>query len=335
MMNFPDINNTEKTLEYLSSAYGISSDEQVFSNVLKPVLDRLCDSTSIDKNGNLTGYINGSSNKTIMFEAHMDRIGLTVTNICDDGTLSFTNLGGVDERILPYAEVIVCGKDMIDGFIQPLNDKKSFKIEDFCIRTERKDVKELVSVGDKVVLSTEFVKLCGTVVSGAAFDNRAGILAILKAISGIKNNKYNKYNIVVLFSTQEELGLHGAYKYESKPDACVVIDVTHGETRDTKGETGVFPLGAGAVICKGPSLDFNLANQLVSICKDNNIPYDIETATGSSGTTAWVFQTKDIPSMLVSIPLKYMHTNLETLDLSDIESVSKLLNIIAEGGIKV
>ncbi len=332
MMNFPDLNDTEKALEYLSSAYGISSDEKTFSDILKPVLNELCDSTSIDKNGNLTGYIKGSSDKTIMFEAHMDRIGLVVTKVNDDGTLLFTNIGGVDERILPYAEVIICGKEEINGFVQPLSDESPLKIEDFCIRTERFDIKNLVSVGDKVVIASEFVKLCGDVVSGAAFDNRAGVLSILKAISALGNKEYN---IVLLFTTEEELGLHGAYKDDVTPDACVVIDVTHGETRDTKGETGVFPLGAGAVICKGPSLDFNLSNQLVSICRNNNIPYDIETATGSSGTTAWAFQTKDVPSMLISIPLKYMHTNLETLELSDIEAVSKLLKIIAEGGIKL
>lgn len=327
---FPDIKDTEKALKYLSSAYGISSDEKAFSDIIKPLLDKICDETRLDENGNLLGFIKGKSDKTLMIDAHMDRIGLMVKDVTEDGKIFFTNVGGVDERILPYAEVIVCGKEEVTGFIQPEGD--TYKIDDLYIRTERKDIKNLVSTGDKVILSSEYVKLCGNIVSGAAFDNRAGVLSVLKAISLLENNEHN---IVILFSVQEELGLHGAYKDDIKPDACIVVDVTHGETKDTKGQTGVFPLGSGAVICRGPSLDFNLSSQLIALCIDNNIPYDIETASGSSGTTAWAFQTKDIPSALISIPLKYMHTNLETLDISDVDAVSHILKIIAEGGLKL
>ncbi len=341
MTNFPDVNNTEEALKFLSSAEGVSSTENLFCDIIKPYLDSVCDNTDIDKNGNITGFIKADTPdaKTLMFEAHMDRIGLMITDIRENGCLLFTNIGGVDERILPYAEVTVCGKEKLTGIIYPYKyDDEKLDIKSFQIDTghKKEDIEKLVSIGDVVLLSSDFVKLCGKTVSGAAFDNRAGIASVLQAISNIDRSKL-KYNICVMFSVEEEVGLHGAFTSDYEPDAVIVIDVTHGETRDTKGEVGVFPLGCGAVICRGPSLDYDYTNQLISLCKDNDIPYDIEIATGSSGTTAWAFQTQScgIPSILVSIPLKYMHTNLETLDLDDIESVSRLLSISAEGGLKL
>lgn len=337
--------NTENLLKELTIIDGISSDEKNIADKLIPYLNSICDTVDKDTHGNLIGYINTKKDKakTIIFEAHMDRIGLMVTNICADGRLKFTNIGGVDERILVLSEVTVLGKTHINGIIIPedSNDtSNNYKIENLKIETglTEMEVKTSVKVGDLILINSEYTKLCNNVVSGGGFDNRAGIVSILKAVNQIDRNNL-KYNIIILFTVQEELGLYGAYLAGKNidADAAIVVDVTHGETNDTKGFTGVFPLGCGAVICRGPNLHYTYTKQLIDASEKNNIPYRIEVASGSSGTNAWALQTSSngIPSMLISIPLRYMHTNVETLKIDDINAIADLLTAAAEGGIDI
>lgn len=337
--------NTGDLLKELTAIDGISSDEKNIADKLMPYLDSVCDTVDKDTHGNLIGYINSKNDnaKTIILEAHMDRIGLMVTKICTDGRLKFTNIGGVDERILPLSEVTVLGKKHINGIIVPddSNDaSNNNKMESMQIETglTEDEVKKSVKVGDYILINSEYTKLCNNIVSGGAFDNRAGIVSILKAINQIDKNKL-KYNIIILFSVQEELGLYGAYLAGKNidADAAIVVDVTHGETNDTKDNTGVFPLGCGAVICRGPNLHYAYTKQLIDVAEKNNIPYRIEVASGSSGTNAWALQTSSdgIPSMLISIPLRYMHTNVETLKIDDIDATANLLAVAAEGGVDI
>lgn len=343
--------NTIDLLKELSEIDGISSDEKNIADRLKAYLNNVCNKVESDSHGNLIGYITNKSDskaKTIIFEAHMDRIGLMLTQICSDGSLKFTNIGGVDERILPFSEVVVLADERINGIIVPIynnehskkDDKKIYKIENLKIETgfTEDELKKRVKIGDFILINSEYTQLYNNIVSGGAFDNRAGIVSVLKALSQIDRDKL-KYNIVVLFSVQEELGLYGAYlagkNICADVAAAVIVDVTHGETNDTRGKTGVFPLGCGAVICRGPNLHYMYTKQLIDVAKKNNIPYEIEVASGSSGTNAWALQTSSdgIPSMLVSIPLRYMHTNVETLKIDDIDVIADLLTIVAEGGI--
>lgn len=337
--------NTENLLKELTIIDGISSDEKNIADKLIPYLNSICDTVDKDTHGNLIGYINTKKDnaKTIIFEAHMDRIGLVVTKICADGRLNFTNIGGVDERILVLSEVTVLGKKHINGIIIPedSNDtSNNYKIENLKIETglTEEEVKTSVKVGDLILINSEYTKLCNNVVSGGGFDNRAGIVSILKAVNQIDRNNL-KYNIIILFTVQEELGLYGAYLAGKNidADAAIVVDVTHGETNDTKGFTGVFPLGCGAVICRGPNLHYTYTKQLIDASEKNNIPYRIEVASGSSGTNAWALQTSSngIPSMLISIPLRYMHTNVETLKIDDINAIADLLTVAAEGGVDI
>ena len=220
------------------------------------------------------------------------------------------------------------------------NFERIYKTKELKIETgyEYDILKKYVKIGDFVILHSKYTHLCNNVVSGASFDNRAGISSILLAVNNIDRDKL-KYNIIILFSVQEELGLYGAYwagkNILDDIAASVVIDVTHGETNDTKGRSDVFPLGCGAVICRGPNLHYTYTKQLIDLAERKEIPYRIEVASASSGTNAWALQTSSdgIPAMLVSIPLKYMHTNVETLMLDDIDAAAELLTNIAEGGV--
>lgn len=331
-------------IEKLTALNGVSGNECEIAAYLKNILTPLCDKAEIDKNGNVIAQINSveKNAKTIMLEAHLDRIGLMVSKICDNGMIKFVSIGGIDARILPGDRVSILGKETVLGIIdaEENDDKKSVKTDKMFIDTgfSLAELKDKIKVGDMIVINSKFVKLLNDRVSSAAMDNRAGIAAILDAITSIKKEKL-KYNIAVLFSVQEELGLHGAFTGTEaiKPDIAVVVDVTHGSTYDTKDMSGVFPLGCGTVICRGPNFDYNYTKQLIKICDETHIPYKIEVASGPSGTSAWATQISGggIPSMLVSIPLRYMHTNVETLDIRDVDATSKLMKYVLEEGFEL
>lgn len=344
MIYKPDTNNIEKLNKLiceLTQIKDVSSQEENIATALKDKLSSICDSVKIDRAGNVVGFINANCHnaKTIMLEAHMDRIGLMVSKIHEDGALSFVSIGGIDERILPYSEIEIIGRKIIEGIIFVKDENKSTnpKIEDMRIDTgySETEINKIVKIGDMALVKSNYNKLYGMQVSSSAMDNRAGVAAILNAISNIDRNNL-KYNITVLFSVQEELGLHGAYigAESYKSNAVIVIDVTHGTTPDSKEEVGVFPLGCGAVICRGPNFDYKYTLNLIEVAKSKQIPFKIEVASGPSGTDAWATQIsgEGIPSMLVSMPLKYMHTNVETLDLIDVDAVSALVLAAIEGG---
>lgn len=338
------ITNIISMTENLSKTHGISSEETDTANYIIGLLSDICDELIVDKSGNVIGKILAEEDnaKTIMLEAHMDQIGLMISRIDDNGFLKFTCVGGVDERILPSADVVILGNEKINGVIfSTANDKeKNPEITDLRIDTglSAEKVKNIVNVGDLAVINGSFLCLNNTICSGAAMDNKAGITAVIDAVLNLDCNK-SKYNIILFFSVQEELGLHGVYSglNNISPDVAIVVDVTHGETSDTKGDTGVFPLGCGAVICKGPNFDFNYSKSLTSLAKEKGIPYAIEVASGPSGTDAWAIQIADkgIPCTLISIPLKYMHTNIETFDVLDVIAVADIITAVLEGGISI
>ena len=130
--------------------------------------------------------------------------------------------------------------------------------------------------------------------------------------------------------------MHGALTggMQLEPDLAIVVDVTHGASPDTKGESDVFPLGSGAAIGRGPNMDHARTAELIETAKAQRIPYTIEALGGTSGTDAWMLQTLHggIPTVLISIPLRYMHTTVETVDSNDIEHVARLMAAALNGG---
>ncbi len=332
-------------LKELTNYEGISGNEGQITKQLKTLLDNFCIKAEINKTGSVTAFLGepDSRKKTILIEAHMDRIGLVVSEITDDGFLKFMALGGVDERTLPASEVYVLGKERLFGVIgalpphlKPSGEKDSgIKIENMLIDTgySRDELKEKVSVGDPVILKSKFTELLHGKVSTGAIDNRAGISAVLQVLKYLEG-KNLEYNIKVAFSVGEELGLLGARTLDlSGTDLAIVVDVTHGQTPDAKTE-GTFPLGSGAVISRGPNLDYDITNRLISFAQKQDISYSVEVSAGNTGTNAWVIQTLEqgIKCVLISIPLRYMHTSVETVDTADIKSAAQLIAKFIEGG---
>lgn len=333
--------NIEERIKKYTKILGITAFEEPVAQVLMEEIRPYCDAVEQDTFGNVIGIRYGQKgDKKFMLEAHMDRIGLMVSQINENGRLSFVNLGGVDERILPYARVeIFADGEKIPGIIGTgVHDgKKSLKVEELWIDTgmEEAEVRKKIHPGDIVMLTAETENLCGDTLCGSAMDNRAGVTAVIDALVRLKDAVL-PYTLYCVFTTQEELGLHGAFAVTGRiqPDIAIAVDVTHGMTPDTKDEIGVFPLGSGAAICRGPNFHYGLTRKVISLAQNKEIPHTIEVAGGPSGTTAWAIQLgKDgVPVMLISIPLRYMHTNVETLRLCDVQAVSDLLVAAVEGG---
>ena len=339
----------KETIKSCAKAEGLSGNEHSTAEYLAECLCAMGIDAYIDSTGNVHGRIDSKNKdaKTLLLEAHMDQIGLMVSGIDDDGFIKFVNLGGIDERILCGMEVKILSNPVVYGVVGAFCPKaekeqeiKNAKIDELRIDTglKKEEAEYIINIGDGVLMNSEITELLGGRISGAAMDNRAGTAAVLNCLERAAGQEL-PYNIEVVFSAQEELGLHGAYTgiTPDMADAAIAVDVTHGTTPDSKDETGVFPLGSGAIICRGPNLHYEYTKQLIEAAKANGIPYEIEVASGGSGTTAWAIQTvgNGIPVMLVSIPLRYMHTNVETIETADVQSVSELLFAAITGGIEI
>lgn len=326
----------------------ISGFEDSFSLVLSDKLKNYCSDVQITASGCVIGKISSANKnaKTILIEAHLDQIGLIVSEICENGFVKFAAVGGIDERILPTTEVYICGKEKIYGVIgakpphllsKGKDESDSLKITDMTIDTgmDSESLSRLVSVGDPILLRSEFTQLLNDNVASAALDNRAGITAVFSCLEQIKSCSC-PYNILVCFTTGEETGLHGAYTLPAviHPDLAIIVDVTHGTTPDAP-TSGTFALGSGTAICRGPNLHYDYTKSVINLAKEKAIPYEVEVASGNSGTNAWALQNLGggIPCVLLSIPLRYMHTSVEVANIADIDSTAKLIFKIVSGGV--
>lgn len=338
----------KEKIKQLTAIGGVSAFETEIAAFLEKELARYCGKVHMDEFHNVIGYrrCKNEDAKTVLLEAHLDRIGLMVSDIDENGFVAFVNLGGVDERILPGAEVYLLGKSKklygVIGAKPPHllskeDEGKAAKIENMLIDTglTREELQEQISVGTPVLLKSEYHELLGGRLSAPAMDNRAGVAAVLACLEQLTDDC--PYHIAVLFASQEELGLHGALTgtLQIMPDMAIVVDVTHGATPETEKMAGVFPLGSGAAIGRGPNVEYDRTLELIQTARERQIPYTIEALAGASGTDAWVIQTlkSGVPVVLISIPLRYMHTTVETLDVRDVENVAALMAAALNGGV--
>lgn len=330
-----------KLIKQLSDLRGISGFEYRLNNEIKKMLEPYADEVRTDALGNVIAIKRcGKKNApSVMVEAHCDEIGLMVTSVTKEGFITFANVGGVDPRILPSLEVTVHGRRDIFGVvgIKPahlLEDGKSVKIRDMAIDTglSADEVKELVSVGDSITIAQSVGKIGSRQWSGKTLDDRASLAAVIQLMKNLKNVQLFA-DVYAVAAVQEEVGCRGGKvaAYGINPTMAIAIDVTHGITPDNSD--GAFELGSGAVVAVGPNIHPMLSKRLFETAKKHKIKTETEVEGGDTGTDAWEMQVAadGIPTALLSIPLKYMHTSVETLAVSDVEAVTELLeNFIKE-----
>jgi putative aminopeptidase FrvX len=329
----------EKILKEIVEGYGISGFEQPVANQIENHLKDFSDDIRKDKLGNLIAYKKGNAKNPIkiMLAAHMDEIGLMVKDIDQNGFVKFTNIGGIDQRTLLAQEIIIHGKKDIYGVIgakpphlQNAEERKhAIKIEDMFIDIGLSNVQaqEIISIGDPISIRRPMTKLQNQIITSKALDDRAGIGALIACFHELQkfNHQCDVYGVATV---QEEVGTRGAMvsTFNIFPDIGIAIDVGFGRTPELAKED-TFELGKGAAIGLGANIHPKIHQRLVEIAKEYNIPYQIEVIPGVSGTDAWAMQVTQsgVATGLLSIPLRYMHTSVETIDMLDIKNTGKLL----------
>lgn len=328
-------------LKKASMAHGVSGYEFMNAKaVVEEAMKGLVDEIRSDTFGNVIGYRKGEGEgerPEIMLAGHMDEIGLMVTKIEERGFLQFTQVGGVDPRILPGHEVIVYGKRPLTGLIgvkpphltPPEEANKAVKMWDLAIDLglPEEEVRNLVSVGDIVTFKRQVTELMGDVLSGKSMDDRAGVAVILVALDNLAKYKVQA-DVYAIATTQEEVGLKGAITsaYGIRPDIGIAIDVCHAETPGVP-EWRTAAMGKGPAVAKGANIHPKVYEGLEKAAKELGISIQPEPAPAATGTDAWGIQitAEGVATGLISIPLRYMHTSVETLSVGDVEKAGRLL----------
>ncbi len=308
--------------------------------------DMLKEYTSAEKCDNLTviGFLKGESDYTLMLDAHIDQIAMTVTNIDDNGFLTVAKAGGIDIRALPSRRVTVHGREKVTAVFcatPPHLARKGVKYTDISeIKLDTalgERAKDIISVGDLVTFSAKPQMLKGSRVTGRSFDDRAAVACLIETAKRLSGKKL-PFNVAFVLSDGEELGLRGTRTaaFKINPDEAVAVDVSFGDGIGI-ADTDCKKLGKGGMIGISPALDRGISNKLISIAKEKNIPYQTEVMGASTGTDAdMIAVTREgVRACTLSIPLRNMHTEVEILDIKDLEAVCELLcEYILAGGVK-
>ena len=305
-------------------------------------------SVEIDRFGNLIAFhACGRTNaKRVVLDAHLDEVGLVITGE-EEGFLTFRSVGGVDPRMLPDREVTLLTDPPSFGLVavlpphiqKPGDADKSIPIEKLCIDAGLTQAEAERLVGTFAVPRGEVRMLQNGRLSGKAMDDRAGFVTLLRTAELLKDDALD-VDLFIMGSSREETNGGGALvgAFSLKPHCFIAVDVTHARTPDSPKE-GTFPAGCGAVIGIGPNIARWMSDRFIAKAKENEIPWLPEVMAGNTGTNAWRVQTarEGIATAVLSLPLKYMHSPVETLDLQDLESCAALLaafvrDLAKEGG---
>jgi len=332
--------NTKEFLKALSDGSTVSGYEYRINDTIMYAFKKYTDETIIDDLGNIISLKKSKanvSNMKIMLAAHMDEIGLMVKYIEDNGFIRFTNIGGIDPRTILGQEVIVHGKKDLFGVIgskpphlQEASElNKAIKIEDMIIDLgySKEQLEGIVDIGDVITIRRELKSLQDSRIVGKSLDDKAGIVAMFECAKELEKINHEA-DIYFVSTVQEEVGVRGAFTstYRINPDIGIAIDVGFGFTPELpKYET--LDMGKGPGITMGGNIHPGLREHLVNIAKDYNIPFQYEIAPGPTGTDGRAMQItrEGIPTLCLSIPLRYMHTSVEVVDMTDIKNTGKLL----------
>jgi endoglucanase len=329
-------------LERLSNACGVAGREEEVRGLMKELLKPSVDEIREDKLGNVIGVKEGKKDApTIMLAAHMDEIGLMVKNITKEGFLQFAKIGGIDDRVLVAQKVLVhTNKGPITGIIgskpphilKEEERKKVIEADNLFIdigASDKKDAQKMgVRVGDVVSFDIKFARVGKDIVVGKAFDNRVGCAALIETMRKLPKVDCTIYAVGTI---QEEVGLRGATiaAFQLYPDVGIALDVT------VAGDVpGVREVEAPVKIRKGPSLTVADAGLIthpkvlrlfIDSAEESKIPYQLETALGGTTDAARISLTREgVPSGVISIPTRYIHSPASMLSLKDTENAVKL-----------
>jgi len=304
---------------------------------MKPYMDE----TWVDTLGNLIGVkkCGKSGAKKLLIDAHIDEIGFVVTAI-EEGFLKFSALGGLDARLLPSAGVTVMTDPAIDGVVcvlpphilNPEDTDKIISIDDLYIDVglSQKGAERRIPIGTAGVLTSSTRDFGENQICSKAMDNRAGFAAIIGAMELIKDESLD-VDIYVMASVQEEVGVRGAGPgvFAISPDYCIVVDAGEAKTPDATEHEIPEKMGSGVIVARGPNMNKAFTDRIINLAEKKSINHQITVIPGgSSGTNTKEVQISQcgVATAFISIPVKYIHSANEVVQIDDIESTIKLLS---------
>lgn len=330
--------NYEETLARLCAIGAPSGFERPMAQAAAELLRPVMDEVKIDKMGSVVAVRRcGKENAPrLLLDAHLDEIGFIITGH-EEGFLRFAPLGGVDPRMLPDRELTILTQPPITGVVacmppHVLSDEerdKSLPIQELFIDAglSQEQAKARIPVGTPAVYRAGCAPLGEHKLCGKALDDRACLAVLIDAARQLLGEKLD-VDLYILGSVQEEVHGTGAITaaYGIVPDLCVAVDVTHGSSPDApKDET--FPLGGGPTVGLGPNCTKWMGERFCAKAEELSIPYSVEVMPGHSGTNGWDLQItrEGVATAVLSVPLRYMHTPLETIHRDDLTAAARLL----------
>jgi len=331
-------------LERLVNTPSPSGHESRGQRVWLDYVTPFADETFSDAYGNTVAVLNKGGSPRIMLAAHADEISMSVNYINDQGYIYVRKVGGIDPAITKAQRVVIHARGGpvkgVVGNVAPHltksdGDRKVPKMEDLFIDigvSTRKEAEKLVRVGDTMTLADQFETLRGDLVIARAFDNRVGTFAVAETLRQLKESgaKLNA-EICCVANIMEEVGLFGARQiaYSLKPDVALVVDVTHATDYPTVShqQHGDIKIGGGPALTHGGGNHREVVARLEQVAAAQKIKIQHEAASGNTGTdTDVIFWTRGgIPSALISLPNRYMHSPVEVVSLKDLEQIPKLM----------
>ncbi|WP_293917720.1 MULTISPECIES: M42 family metallopeptidase [unclassified Sphingobacterium] len=314
--------------------------QRMWLDYLKPYVDK----TYIDNYGTAVGIINPDAPYKVVIEAHADEISWFVNYITKDGLIYVIRNGGSDHQIAPSKRVnIHTDKGTVKAvFGWPAIHTRSGEKEEAptlknifldCGCTSKEEVEAMgIHVGSVVTYEDEFMILNDRYYVGRALDNRAGGFMITEVARLLKENKKKlPFGLYIVNSVQEEIGLRGAEMIADyiKPHVAIVTDVTHDTQTPmiNKITQGDLACGSGPVLSYAPAVQINLNKLLVKVAEQNQIPFQRQASSRYTGTDtdAFAYSNGGVPSALISLPLRYMHTTVEMIHKEDVDNVIRLI----------
>ncbi len=317
-----------------------SSGQQIWLDYLKPYIDDY----TIDVYGTAVGIVNPKAKYKVVIEAHADEISWFVNYITDDGYIYVRRNGGSDHQIAPSMRVnIHTEKGIVKGVfgwpaihVRDAGKEEAPSLKNIFIDIGAESKKEVeamgVHVGCVAVFEDELIEMNKRYLVGRALDNRMGGYMIAEVTRRLHENKKKlPFGLYVVNSVQEEIGLRGAEMISRriKPDLAICTDVTHDTQSPmyNKKESGNLKCGLGPVVCYGPAVQNNVLKMLIDTAQKKKIPFQRQAVSRSTGTDtdSFAYSAEGVASGLISLPLKYMHTTVETVHKEDVENVINLI----------
>jgi len=320
--------------------------QAVFDRHVKPAADAYAN----DALGNRCATLNPDGDPTLMLAGHIDELGLLITYVSKDGFIYFDTLGGHDRTVISGRRVVILAEK---GPVKGVTGKRAIHLMDEADRKKVPEIHEIwidigarskkealarVAIGDVATYDQEFELIHGSIGAARAFDDKLGAYIVGETLIRLsRERKRPAAKIVAVGTVQEEVGVRGAIAsgYAVDPHIAIAVDVGHATDHPDcdNRKFGETKLGGGPIICRGPNINPKVCERLVRAARKLGIPHQFEGDPRPTGTDARAMQIarSGVATGLLSIPLRYMHTPSEVVDLEDTEHCVRLLVEFAKG----